>query len=155
MKNLKINITAIMFVLSGGVFGQSFSFKVEKGGYFVMYNNHNPLLTFDKCFHTDSSIDCIVAEPNRLFYEIDLDSMVFKTEGVITSRILEVIPESGYMLAIRFLYLATASEGYVAFQKRTDGKVAYCGIIMDDSKPYIDGLFAIGDFNENVSGINK
>ena len=155
MKNLKIYIIAIMIVISGGVFGQSYSFKVENGGYFVMYNNRNPMMTFDKCFHNDSSIDCIIAEPNRPIYEIDLDSMVFKTNGVITSHIIEVYPENGYILSIRFQYLASATEGYVALQKRSDGKVAYCGLIMDESKPYIDGLLAIGDFEENVRSINK
>ena len=155
MKNLKIYIITIMIVISGGVFGQSYSFKVENGGYFVMYNNRNPMMTFDKCFHNDSSIDCIIAEPNRPIYEIDLDSMVFKTNGVITSHIIEVYPENGYILSIRFQYLASATEGYVALQKRSDGKVAYCGLIMDESKPYIDGLLAVGDFEENVRSINK
>jgi hypothetical protein len=51
--------------------------------------------------------------------------------------------------------LASATEGYVALQKRSDGKVAYCGLIMDESKPYMDGLLAIGDFEENVRSINK
>ncbi len=155
MKNLKIYIIAIMIVISGGVFGQSYSFKVENGGYFVMYNNRNPMMTLDKCFQNDSSIDCILAYPNSTIYEIDLDSLVFKTDGVITSRIMEVFPQSGFIVAIRFQYLASATEGYVALQKRSDGKVAYCGLIMDESKPYIDGLLAIGDFEENVRSINK
>ena len=154
MKNLKINITAIMFVISGGVFGQSFSFKVENGGYFIMYNNHNPLLTFEKCFQNDISIDCIVAEPNKSIYEIDLDSMVFKTDGVVTSRIIEVFPEMGFIVAIRFQYLAVATEGFVAIQRRSDGKVAYCGFIMDESKPYIDGVLTIGDFKETIRKFN-
>jgi hypothetical protein len=155
MKNLKIYIIAIMIVISGGVFGQSYSFQVQDCGWFIVYNNRNPMMTFDKCFQNDSSIDCILTEPNRSIYEIDLDSMVFKTNGVITSRIIEVYPENGYILSIRFQYLASATEGYVALQKRSDGKVAYCGLIMDESKPYMDGLLAIGDFEENVRSINK
>lgn len=155
MKNLKIYIIAIMIVISGGVFGQSYSFKVENGGYFVMYNNRNPMMTFDKCFHNDSSIDCIIAEPNRPIYEIDLDSMVFKTNGVITSRILEVYPESGHLLAIRYQYLETGAQGYVALQKRSDSKVAYCALFMNESKPYLDGALAIGELKENVRSINK
>ncbi len=155
MKNLKIYIIAMMIVISGGAFGQSYSFKVQDCGWFVVYNNRNPRMTLDKCFQNDSSIDCILAEPNRSIYEIDLDSMVFKTNGVITSHIIEVYPENGYILSIRFQYLASATEGYVALQKRSDGKVAYCGLIMDESKPYIDGLLAIGDFEENVRSINK
>ena len=154
MKNLKIYIIAIMIVISGGVFGQSYSFKVENGGYFVMYNNRNPMMTFDKCFHNDSSIDYIIAEPNRPIYEIDLDSMVFKTNGVITSRIMEVFPESGFIVAIRFQYLASATEGFVALQRRSDGKFAYCGLIMDESKPYIDGVLSIGDFKETIRNFN-
>lgn len=155
MKNLKIYIIAIMIVISGGVFGQSYSFKVQDCGWFVVYNNRNPLLTFDKCFQNDNSIDYMLTEPNGSLYEIDLDSMVFKTNGVITSRIMEVFPESGFIVAIRFQYLASATEGFVALQKRSDGKVAYCGLIMDESKPYIDGLLGIGDFEENVRSINK
>jgi hypothetical protein len=81
--------------------------------------------------------------------------MVFKTNGVITSHIIEVYPENGYILSIRFQYLASATEGYVSLQKRSDGKVAYCGLVMDESKPYIDGLLALGDFEENVRSINK
>jgi hypothetical protein len=81
--------------------------------------------------------------------------MVFKTNGVITSRIMEVFPGSGFIVAIRFQYLASVTEGFVALQRRSDGKVAYCGLIMDESKPYIDGLLAIGDFEENVRSINK
>ena len=74
---------------------------------------------------------------------------------MIVIHIIEVYPENGYILSIRFQYLASATEGYVALQKRSDGKVAYCGLIMDESKPYIDGLLAIGDFEENVRSINK
>ena len=155
MKNLKIYIIAIMIVISGGVFGQSYSFKVQDCGWFVVYNNRNPLLTFDKCFQNDNSIDYMLTEPNGSLYEIDLDSMVFKTNGVITSRIMEVFPESGFIVAIRFQYLASATEGFVALQKRSDGKVAYCGLIMDESKPYIDGVLSIGDFKETVRSINK
>lgn len=155
MKNLKIYIIAIMIVISGGVFGQSYSFKVQDCGWFVVYNNRSPLLTFDKCFQNDNSIDYMLTEPNGSLYEIDLDSMVFKTNGVITSRIMEVFPGSGFIVAIRFQYLASVTEGFVALQRRSDGKVAYCGLIMDESKPYIDGLLAIGDFEENVRSINK
>jgi len=155
MKNLKIYIIAIMIVISGGVFGQSYSFKVQDCGWFVVYNNRNPLMTFDKCFQNDNSIDYMLTEPNGSLYEIDLDSMVFKTNGVITSRIMEVFPGSGFIVAIRFQYLASVTEGFVALQRRSDGKVAYCGLIMDESKPYIDGLLAIGDFEENVRSINK
>ena len=155
MKNLKIYIIAIMIVISGGVFGQSYSFKVQDCGWFVVYNNRSPLLTFDKCFQNDNSIDYMLTEPNGSLYEIDLDSMVFKTNGVITSRIMEVFPGSGFIVAIRFQYLASVTEGFVAVQRRSDGKVAYCGLIMDESKPYIDGLLAIGDFEENVRSINK
>jgi len=155
MKNLKIYFIAIMIVISGGVFGQSYSFKVQDCGWFVVYNNRSPLLTFDKCFQNDNSIDYMLTEPNGSLYEIDLDSMVFKTNGVITSRIMEVFPGSGFIVAIRFQYLASVTEGFVALQRRSDGKVAYCGLIMDESKPYIDGLLAIGDFEENVRSINK
>ena len=154
MKNLKIYIIAMMIVISGGAFGQSYSFKVENCGPFVVYNNRNPMMTFDKCFQNDSSIDCILAEPNRSIYEIDLDSMVFKTNGVITSRIMEVFPESGFIVAIRFQYLASATEGFVALQRRSDGKFAYCGLIMDESKPYIDGVLSIGDFKETIRNFN-
>lgn len=154
MKNLKIYITAIMIVLSGGVFGQSYFFEVENGGYFVMYNNYNPMMTFEKCFQNDSSIDCMEARLNKSIYEICLDSMVFKTDGVITSRILEVIPESGFIMAIRFQYLVSATEGFVALQRRSDGKVAYCAV-MDESKPYIDGLLAIGELKEKMRSVNK
>ena len=154
MKNLKIYIIAIMIVISGGVFGQSYSFKVQDCGWFVVYNNRNPLMTFDKCFQNDNSIDYMLTEPNGSLYEIDLDSMVFKTNGVITSRIMEVFPESGFIVAIRFQYLASATEGFVALQRRSDGKVAYCGLIMDESKPYIDGVFSIGDFKETIRNFN-
>ena len=154
MKNLKIYIIAIMIVISGGVFGQSYSFKVQDCGWFVVYNNRNPLMTFDKCFQNDSSIDCILTQPNGSLYEIDLDSMVFKTNGVITSRIMEVFPESGLIVAIRFQYLASATEGFVALQRRSDGKFAYCGLIMDESKPYIDGVLSIGDFKETIRSFN-
>ena len=154
MKNLKIYFIAIMIVISGGVFGQSYSFKVQDCGWFVVYNNRNPRMTLDKCFQNDSSIDCILAEPNSSIYEIDLDSMVFKTNGVITSRIMEVFPESGFIVAIRFQYLASATEGFVALQRRSDGKVAYCGLIMDESTPYIDGVFSIGDFKETIRNFN-
>ena len=154
MKNLKIYIIAIMIVISGGVFGQSYSFKVQDCGWFVVYNNRNPLLTFDKCFQNDNSIDYMLTEPNGSLYEIDLDSMVFKTNGVITSRIMEVFPESGFIVAIRFQYLASATEGFVALQRRSDGKVAYCGLIMDESKPYIDGVLSIGDFKETIRNFN-
>jgi hypothetical protein len=155
MKNLKIYFIAIMIVISGGVFGQSYSFKVQDCGWFVVYNNRNPLMTFDKCFQNDNSIDYMLTEPNGSLYEIDLDSMVFKTNGVITSRIMEVFPESGFIVAIRFQYLASATEGFVALQRRSDGKVAYCGLIMDESKQYIDGVMAIGELKENVRRINK
>jgi hypothetical protein len=155
MKNLKIYIIAIMIVISGGVFGQSYSFKVENRGPFIVYNNRNPMMTLDKCFQNDSSIDCILAYPNSTIYEIDLDSMVFKTDGVITSRIVEVFPQSGHILSLRFQFLATEAEGYVALQRRSDGKVAYCGLYMDESKPYIDGVMAIGELKENVRGVNK
>ena len=154
MKNLKIYIIALMILINGGVFGQSYSFKVQDCGWFVVYNNRNPMMTFDNCFQNDSSIDCILTEPNVSLYEIDLDSMVIKTNGVVTSRIMEVFPESGFIVAIRFQYLASATEGYVALQKRSDGKVAYCGLIMDESKPYIDGVLSIGDFKETVRNIN-
>ena len=154
MKNLKIYIIAIMIVISGGVFGQSYSFKVQDCGWFVVYNNRNPLMTFDKCFQNDNSIDYMLTEPNGSLYEIDLDSMVFKTNGVITSRIMEVFPESGFIVAIRFQYLASATEGFVALQRRSDGKVAYCGLIMDESKPYIDGVLSIGDFKETIRNFN-
>ena len=154
MKNLKIYFIAIMIVISGGVFGQSYSFKVQDCGWFVVYNNRNPLMTFDKCFQNDNSIDYMLTEPNGSLYEIDLDSMVFKTNGVITSRIMEVFPESGFIVAIRFQYLASATEGFVALQRRSDGKVAYCGLIMDESKPYIDGVFSIGDFKETIRNFN-
>ena len=143
-----------MIVISGGVFGQSYSFKVENCGPYIVYNNHNLMMTFDKCFQNDSTIDCILAIPNKSIYEIDLDSMVFKTNGVITSRIMEVFPESGFIVAIRFQYLASATEGFVALQRRSDGKVAYCGLIMDESKPYIDGVFSIGDFKETIRNFN-
>jgi hypothetical protein len=155
MKNLKIYIITIMIVISGGVFGQSFSFKVENHGPFIVYNNRNPMMTLDKCFQNDSSIDCILAYPNSTIYEIDLDSLVFKTDGVITSRIMEVFPQSGHILSLRFQFLASATEGYVALQRRSDGKVAYCGLYMDESKPYIDGVMAIGELKENVKSINK
>jgi hypothetical protein len=154
MKNLKIYIIAIMIVISGGVLGQSYSFKVQDCGWFVVYNNRNPLMTFDKCFQNDGSIDYILTEPNGSLYEFDLDSMVFKTNGVVTSRIIEVFPESGFIVAIRFQYLASATEGFVALQRRSDGKVAYCGLIMDESKPYIDGVFSIGDFKETIRNFN-
>jgi len=154
MKNLKIYFIAIMIVISGGVFGQSYSFKVQDCGWFVVYNNRNPLMTFDKCFQNDNSIDYMLTEPNGSLYEIDLDSMVFKTNGVITSRIMEVFPESGFIVAIRFQYLASATEGFVALQRRSDGKVAYCGLIMDESKPYIDGVLSIGDFKETIRNFN-
>ena len=155
MKNLKIYIIAIMILISGGVFGQSYSFKVENRGPFIVYNNRNPMMTLDKCFQNDSSIDCILAYPNSTIYEIDLDSLVFKTDGVITSRIMEVFPQSGHILSLRFQFLASATEGYVALQRRSDGKVAYCGLYMDESKPYIDGVMAIGELKENVKSINK
>ena len=154
MKNLKIYFIAIMIVISGGVFGQSYSFKVQDCGWFVVYNNRNPLMTFDKCFQNDNSIDYMLTEPNGSLYEIDLDSMVFKTNGVITSRIMEVFPESGFIVAIRFQYLASVTEGFVALQRRSDGKVAYCGLIMDESKPYIDGVLSIGDFKETIRSFN-
>ena len=154
MKNLKIYFIAIMIVISGGVFGQSYSFKVQDCGWFVVYNNRNPLMTFDKCFQNDNSIDYMLTEPNGSLYEIDLDSMVFKTNGVITSRIMEVFPESGFIVAIRFQYLASATEGFVALQRRSDGKFAYCGLIMDESKPYIDGVLSIGDFKETIRNFN-
>ena len=154
MKNLKIYFIAIMIVISGGVFGQSYSFKVQDCGWFVVYNNRNPLMTFDKCFQNDNSIDYMLTEPNGSLYEIDLDSMVFKTNGVITSRIMEVFPESGFIVAIRFQYLASVTEGFVALQRRSDGKVAYCGLIMDESKPYIDGVLSIGDFKETIRNFN-
>lgn len=154
MKNLKIYFIAIMIVISGGVFGQSYSFKVENCGPYIVYNNHNLMMTFDKCFQNDSTIDCILAIPNKSIYEIDLDSMVFKTDGVITSRIMEVFPESGFIVAIRFQYLASATEGFVALQRRSDGKVAYCGLIMDESTPYIDGVFSIGDFKATIRNFN-
>lgn len=154
MKNLKIYIIAIMIVFSGGVFGQSYSFKVQDCGWFVVYNNRNPLMTFDKCFQNDNSIDYMLTEPNGSLYEIDLDSMVFKTNGVITSRIMEVFPGSGFIVAIRFQYLASVTEGFVALQRRSDGKVAYCGLIMDESKPYIDGVLSIGDFKETIRNLN-
>ncbi len=154
MKNLKIYIIAIMIVISGGVFGQSYSFKVQDCGWFVVYNNRNPLMTFDKCFQNDNSIDYMLTEPNGSLYEIDLDSMVFKTNGVITSRIMEVFPGSGFIVAIRFQYLASVTEGFVALQRRSDGKVAYCGLIMDESKPYIDGVLSIGDFKETIRNFN-
>ena len=154
MKNLKIYIIAIMIVISGGVLGQSYSFKVQDCGWFVVYNNRNPLMTFDKCFQNDGSIDYILTEPNGSLYEFDLDSMVFKTNGVVTSRIIEVFPESGFIVAIRFQYLASATEGFVALQRRSDGKVAYCGLIMDESKPYIDGVFSIGDFKATIRNFN-
>jgi hypothetical protein len=154
MKNLKIYIFAIMIVISGGVFGQSYSFKVQDCGWFVVYNNRNPLMTFDKCFQNDNSIDYMLTEPNGSLYEIDLDSMVFKTNGVITSRIMEVFPGSGFIVAIRFQYLASVTEGFVALQRRSDGKVAYCGLIMDESKPYIDGVLSIGDFKETIRNFN-
>ena len=154
MKNLKIYFIAIMIVISGGVFGQSYSFKVENCGPYIVYNNHNLMMTFDKCFQNDSTIDCILAIPNKSIYEIDLDSMVFKTNGVITSRIMEVFPESGFIVAIRFQYLASATEGFVALQRRSDGKVAYCGLIMDESTPYIDGVFSIGDFKATIRNFN-
>jgi hypothetical protein len=80
--------------------------------------------------------------------------MVFKTNGVITSRIMEVFPESGFIVAIRFQYLASATEGFVALQRRSDGKFAYCGLIMDESKPYIDGVLSIGDFKETIRSFN-
>ncbi len=155
MKNLKIYIIAIMIVISGGVFGQFYSFKVENRGPFIVYNNRNPMMTLDNCFQNDSSIDCILAYPNSTIYEIDLDSLVFKTDGVITSRIMEVFPQSGHILSLRFQFLATKAEGYVALQRRSDGKVAYCGLYMDESKPYIDGVMAIGELKENVKSINK
>jgi hypothetical protein len=155
MKNLKIYIIAIMIVISGGVFGQSYSFKVQDCGWFVVYNNRSPLLTFDKCFQNDNSIDYMLTEPNGSLYEIDLDSMVFKTNGVITSRIMEVFPESGFIVAIRFQFLATETEGYAALQRRSDGKVGHCVLYMDESKPYVDGVMAIGELKENVRRINK
>lgn len=155
MKNLKIYIIAIMIVISGGVMGQSYSFKVENRGPFIVYNNRNPMMIFDKCFQNDSSIDCILAMPNRSIYEIDLDSMVFKTNGVITSRIMEVFPQSGHTLTIRFQFLATETEGYAALQRRSDGKVGHCVLYMDESKPYVDGVMAIGELEENVRRKNK
>jgi hypothetical protein len=155
MKNLKIYIIAIMIVISGGVLGQSYSFKVQDCGWFVVYNNRNPLMTFDKCFQNDSSIDYILTEPNGSLYEFDLDSMVFKTNGVVTSRIIEVFPESGFIVAIRFQFLATETEGYAALQRRSDGKVGHCVLYMDESKPYVDGVMAIGELKENVRRINK
>ena len=155
MKNLKIYFIAIMIVISGGVFGQSYSFKVENCGPYIVYNNHNLMMTFDKCFQNDSTIDCILAIPNKSIYEIDLDSMVFKTDGVITSRIMEVFPESGFIVAIRFQFLATETEGYAALQRRSDGKVGHCVLYMDESKPYVDGVMAIGELKENVRRINK
>lgn len=155
MKNLKIYIIAIMIVISGGVFGQSYSFKVENCGPFIVYNNRNPMMTFDKCFQNDSSIDCILAHTNRPIYEIDLDSMVFKTDGVITSRIMEVFSQSGHILSLRFQFLTTETEGYVALRRRSDGKVGYCALYMNESKPYIDGVMGIGELKENVRSINK
>jgi hypothetical protein len=155
MKNLRIYFIAIMIVISGGVFGQSYSFKVQDCGWFVVYNNRNPLMTFDKCFQNDNSIDYMLTEPNGSLYEIDLDSMVFKTNGVITSRIMEVFPESGFIVAIRFQFLATETEGYAALQRRSDGKVGHCVLYMDESKPYVDGVMAIGELKENVRRINK
>ena len=112
MKNLKIYFIAIMIVISGGVFGQSYSFKVQDCGWFVVYNNRNPLMTFDKCFQNDSSIDYLLTEPNGSLYEFDLDSMVFKTNGVVTSRIIEVFPESGFIVAIRFQYFHYTNQPF-------------------------------------------
>ncbi len=145
MKNIKIYLIAIMIVICGSVYGQSYSFKVQDCGWFVMYNYRNPMMTLDKYFQNDSSIDCLLVEPNRRVYEIDLDSMVFKTDGVITSRILEVYPDSNYFLVIRFQYLTTEVEGYGAIQNRSDGKANYCAINMYESMPYIDGAIATGE----------
>jgi hypothetical protein len=109
----------------------------------------------DRCFQNDSLIDCVLVDSNKPTYEINLDSMVFLTDGVITSRILEVYRDSINVIAIKYQFVGSDKQGYVALRENSNGKAVYCGLYIYDSNLYSEGAMATGELKVNEQKLEK
>ena len=155
MKNSRVNLLAVMMLISGFVSAQTYTFKVENCGYYFVFTDRNPMQMIDRCFQNDSLIDCVLVEPNKPTYEINLESMVFLTDGVITSRILEVYRDSINVIAIKYQFEGSGKPGYVALRENSNGKAVYCGLYIDDSNLYTEGAMAIGELKVYEQKLEK
>ncbi len=146
MKNIKMYLMVIWVVIVGDLNGQLYSYKINNCGWFVMYNSQNEIMTFDNCFNDLNTVDCILTQPINSNYEFDYDSMVVKTNGVVTSKIIEIYQKKDYLVWFRFQFIGSEIPGVLALKRNADGRVVYCGYLIDDSKPYIEGSISNGDF---------
>lgn len=155
MKNSRVNLLTVLMLISGFVSAQTYTFKVENCGYYFVFTDRNPMQMIDRCFQNDSLIDCVLVEPSKPTYEINLDSMVFLTDGVITSRILEVYQDSINVIAIKYQFVGSDKQGYVALRENSHGKAVYCGLYIYDSNLYSEGAMATGELKVNEQKLEK
>ena len=152
MRNLKMYLVIIGAAIVGNVNSQVFTFKMYKCGWFVMYNSQNEIMTMNNCFNDVNTVDCILNQPVTT-YEFDYDSMVVRTDGVVTSQIVEVYPNEEFLVWFRFHLIGSESQGVLALKKNTEGVVEYCSFLIDDSKPFVDGFIGYGEFQHKDKSV--
>lgn len=117
---------------------QVYNFRIPLTNMSVISNGNKFEDILSKSYSHDPSIERLRYYYDSRLFQINLDSMVFKTDGEISSRITEIIQKDSECLLIRFQYVKSIGSGIVALKKVDVNRIEYCAFLIDTDMDFIE-----------------